>query len=206
MSVTGAITLFTKRDDFDNIYALLDQSLAIFELETNAQLSYCTEDVHDEWAMFQRLRDGIDTDFHDIDVNTCFGETNQVNVDFVNSIDFSKKTLTLWTSDAQLPDIFGDLIDNFPQDIITDGLYQCRVTSVGVSIGYQDIYTPYEAQNNEDGIFFGRAFYRFCINLHNSANDCKVFRRLVRKSPEFKELKRKLESFAGKLNDCIYWE
>jgi hypothetical protein len=217
MSDTGEIAFYTKRDNFEDIYSLLNQSIEIFEFrelgpEYGPKLKFYTENVCNKWEMFQRYRDGIDRDLDTFDYDTCLGETDFFEEDFIRSIDFSKKVLTVWSwQPTNLSGKMSDIIDKIPEEIRGSLNYMCGVDSVGVVIGYEDIYTPFECQKNKDGeleegTFFGRAFYRFQILLRNTAGHSTKFRRIINHTPEIKELKQKLESFAGPLQTCIFWE
>ncbi len=73
---------------------------------------------------------------------------------------------------------------------------------IGITIGCHDIW---ENAESEEGFLFARAFLSIAFFGYGSPNIWPAFRAAVFAIPEVQAVKHELETFAGGLEECIYW-
>jgi hypothetical protein len=75
--------------------------------------------------------------------------------------------------------------------------------NVTLQVGEHDLF---EYLENEEGEYFGRAFFSVAVWGYRTPNDCYEYRAQVLELPEIKRIKRALEEKLGPLEVRVYWE
>lgn len=166
-----------------------------------------TIEILSEWKDFEEFRDhGIETYYMENPLSqwrSIEDRVMEVDPSIIENHDYDNSILSISPYPSQLlrrVSVSHDM--NVPEEIRGN----FRIGDIEFYIGEHDIFSADEwGEGDKPGIFYGRAFYDFHLCGQGCPKNWKEFRRQVFELPEIIDLKEKIESFAGPVKTCAYW-
>jgi hypothetical protein len=163
-----------------------------------------TIEILHEWEDYKKYRDyGTETYYMKEPLSQWrfLDDTSIISQEFIETFDYNDSVLDISAYPTSLSKICIS-VSEISESI--RGNY--NINHIGFSVGYHDIYTSMEDQDNEDGRFWGRAFFEFRFGGKGFPNFLDEFRETVFNLPEIIDFKKKIEAFAGPIKTCAYWD
>jgi hypothetical protein len=206
MSMTGHVYFFTENRPQNN----WDWVRKTLELAgTNEKTSYSMSRSDASFSGWEHFKKSLNTprkatitsttDLSELDGFTYLGKRSQIEQGFIEEFDFEKYCLDITPYPCQLLNDCGIIANQIPENIRGDFC----INAISFEMGEHDIF---EALENPDGTLFGRPFYSFSVFCYNYPNNMFKARNIILQSPFVAELRKKIESFTGDLNVCVFWD
>jgi hypothetical protein len=205
MSFYGTISFFTENKPA-RPQELVVEAIDLMGPQNNTEFSINkTIEILHEWEDYKKYRDyGIETYYMEEPLSQwiSLGHTSVVSQEFIETFDYNNSMLKISAYPISLSKKTCIPVSEISESI--RGNY--NINHIGFSVGYHDIYTSMEDQDNEDGRFWGRAFFEFYLGGKGFPNSLDEFRETVFNLPEIIDFKKKIEAFAGPIKTCAYWD
>ncbi len=202
MSFYGNVCFFTETHPA-HPHEWVNRVIDLVGAQENTTFEYnqTTRLLH-EWEDFKKERD------YGVPAPNTFNQqwmtrqyTPSINPEMIRNFDYDSAVLSISAYPAKILDVSEAVDARIPESI--RGTF--HVQDFEILIGEHDIFTTEEAQDDEDGIFFGRAFFEFHFCGQGAPNDWEEMRRVVFEVPEIIDFKQQLEKIIGPVKTCAHW-